>query len=110
MVERPGWITQPQNTYFGPVETGKRLCIEGNPVTLEECGFLEDLSEWICEQVRVEPKWRIDQDNELNGSRWCVWIDRGHPYDRANGQRWYSENRARDYLQMLIDDWWGLED
>lgn len=96
--------------YCGPIETGERFCQEGAPTDIEACGFLTDMSEWIYERINVEPDWRMEQDQFGNWKVWAhdprLWeiVEKGLP------PTWHSVERARAYLQLLQDDWWGRED
>lgn len=61
-------------TYIGPRDTGSRFCQELMPTTLGGCGFLDDTSEWIYEQIEVEPRlvYRISR-RHISG-HWMVCL------------------------------------
>lgn len=97
---------------MGPVETVRKFCAEGSPITLEGCGAFQDESPWVFEQVCIEPQWEIYQfsKDHLLAGRWYAgprlndWLG-FHPT-----LTWKTKLRAETYLQLLQEDWWDESD
>lgn len=96
----------PSLFYAGPQNTGHRFMQTGAPKTIEDCGALEDTSDWLYDRIDVEPAWVIQWSEALN--RWSVHSgEPGDPFAALNGVLWKSRERAEEYLALALEDWWA---
>lgn len=96
---------------IAPVETLRRLFSEGQPTTLEECGFLEDTSEFVFEYAQVEPDWTLEYNggSRLLGVGWYVYdaaVKSTAAFPWLTASVWKTQERAEAYLKLWKEDWW----
>lgn len=94
---------------IAPVETLRKLFSDGQPTTLEECGFLEDTSEFVYEHAEIEPDWTLEYSdvNRMLGNGWYVYdADSRCTPSWLAATVWKTKGRAEAYLTLWKEDWW----